>query len=180
MTQRGGATRASPRGRPSVARELRFNRVKGVLTFRGQRYLLMRPDTVRAFCAEMRRATPRAAEAMFKGGFRGGRASASRWLREFGLEPAAMVRRMCAMGAELGWGALRPVVVSGNRVVIEVEESAFAEPGAGRATCDLIRGVVGGIAAELFREEDVRARETRCASAGARRCRFEARRGVGR
>jgi uncharacterized protein len=144
----------------------------GRLTYRGHRYVLIRPETLAALrraVADM--AGERAAEAFASAGrVGGGRAS--------GLldgDRTSRVQQLLDMGTAIGWGRFTLESLTSSRLVVTVHGSPFAEA-QGRATrpvCDLIRGVLESLTASLF-DNPLTVRETACTATGAEACRFEA------
>ena len=152
----------------------------GWLTFKDVRYMLIRPDTVVDFqrAVEEMVGPERCAEAMMAGGYTGGSRSSKRYKEVFGYTDEEIVAFMCQMGGEIGWGkfSLIELDVAGERLVIEVEDSPFAEA-YGRdqpssfPVCHMIRGVLAGMAVGIF-GADVVSDETLCAAKGDPVCRF--------
>jgi predicted hydrocarbon binding protein len=78
------------------------------------------------------------------------------------------------MGVALGWGRFALERLTGDRLVVTVERSPFAEAYGPSATpvCHLTRGVLESLAAVILGGSP-RVVETACASMGDARCRFE-------
>ncbi len=163
----------------SVLSELTYSAERGALEFKGVRYLLIRPETLRSLhqAAEGELGTPKAADLLFAGGFTGGKLSGQRYKQTLGLTNAEAIEFMCRMGGEIGWGRFRLVELdeTKSRLVVEVDHSPFAEgydePTQG-GVCHLTRGVLSGLAAGLFGVE-VRSDEMQCLANGDPLCRFE-------
>jgi predicted hydrocarbon binding protein len=163
----------------SVLSELSYSPDRGALEFKGVRYLLIRPETLRSLqeAAEGELGAPKAADLLFAGGFTGGKLSGQRYKQTLGLTTAEAVEFMCRMGGEIGWGQFRLVELdeAKSRLVAEVEHSPFAE-GYDEPTqagvCHLTRGVLSGLAAGLF-EVEVKSNEVQCLAKGDPLCRFE-------
>jgi predicted hydrocarbon binding protein len=143
----------------------------GRLFLGGSRYLLIRPETLVALQRAVETAVgPRGVEIMATGGRAGGaRATAT-------LPGAAedRVRRLCAMGGEIGWGEFALERLGPRELVVTVRHSPFAETW-GRAeapVCHLTRGVLEALAAAVL-EAPLPVVETECAAAGAALCRFQ-------
>ncbi len=161
----------------SILAELVWEPERGALTFKGVRYLLIRPETLiglqKAMEAEV--GPGRTAEVLYQGGFTGGRLSGEKYRDTFGLDERGAVEYMCRMGGEIGWGALRLVDLdlAAGRMVVEAEASPFAEAygEARQGVCHLLRGVFGGLGEALF-GRPVEAVEETCRAAGADRCRI--------
>ncbi|MFQ5921573.1 MAG: V4R domain-containing protein [Anaerolineales bacterium] len=163
----------------SVLSELSYSPERGALEFKGVRYLLIRPETLRSVhqAAEGELGAPKAADLFFAGGFTGGKLSGERYKQSLGLTDAEAVEFMCRMGGEIGWGRFRLVELdeTKSRLVVEVKHSPFAggyyEP-TQTGVCHLTRGVLSGLAAGLFGVE-VRSNELQCLAKGDQLCRFE-------
>lgn len=144
----------------------------GRLSYRGGRYLLIRPETLAALQRAVEAAAgDRAAECFAAGGRAGGGRAASQ------LEgaPAERVTRLLAMGSAIGWGEFHLESLEPSRLVVTVHRSPFAEAyGSSSApVCHLTRGVLESLSASAFGAGWV-VRETACAATGASLCRFEA------
>lgn len=163
----------------AVLRDLAHDASTGHLTFKGVRYLLIRPETVVAFQKAVEAELgARAGELMARGGRTGGALSARRYREAFGLGARELVEFMVRMGREIGWGAftLDRLDLERRELVISVRHSPFAEAYGPSAVpvCHLIAGVVGGLAEGVF-GQPAQVIETACLAAGGPACRFEAR-----
>jgi uncharacterized protein len=144
----------------------------GRLTYRGHRYLLIRPETLAALrhaVADM--AGERAAELFATAGRVGG-AQARRLLEG---DRTARVQQLLDMGTAIGWGRFTLEALTASTLVVSVQGSPFAEahrPAPG-PVCDLTRGVLESLTVSLF-DTALAVRETACAATGAEACRFEA------
>lgn len=148
----------------------------GRLSYRGSRYLLVRPETLAALQKAVEALLGEGAAACLVAGGRAGGGSALRALEG----PAALaVERLLAMGGQLGWGAFALERLTGDELVVTVSDSPFASAyGPARGpVCHLTRGVLERLA-EVALGGPAAVREIACAAAGAARCRFEARRRV--
>lgn len=149
----------------------------GRLSYNAVRYLLIRPETLIDFqkAAEDELAN-RVDDMLYAGGFTGGSLSSRRYKEVFGYSDEEIVRFMCSMGGQIGWGRFEMIKLEAQtgRLVVDVHSSPFAEAygEADAGVCHFIRGVLGGLGAGIF-DADVEARETQCAAAGADRCRFQ-------
>jgi predicted hydrocarbon binding protein len=146
----------------------------GGLRLHGDRYLLIRPETLAALHKAVEAALgARAAECLAAGGRAGGvRATAA-------LEgaPEERARRLAAMGGVIGWGQFTVERLAADALVVTVRRSPFAEAygPSSRPVCHLIRGVLESLAA-LTLDRPAEVIETACAAMGGPECRFEARR----
>lgn len=159
-----------------IVQELAWDAAGGRLSFKGVRYLLIRPETLVDFQKALERTLgERAGELLFQGGFTGGSLSARKYKEHFGYSDEETVAFMCRMGGQIGWGhfALEELDASAGRLVVRVEGSPFAEAygPADHGVCHLIRGVLAGLAAAIF-DAEVAATEVACAAQGAPLCRF--------
>lgn len=145
----------------------------GRLSYRGARYLLIRPETLAALQHALEDALGSAAADSFVAGGRagGGKATAS-----FSGAERERVDALLAMGTRIGWGHFALERHAANDLSVTVTNSPFAEA-YGRAdapVCHLIRGVLEALAAAVLTGRP-RVTETACAAMGAAACRFEAR-----
>ncbi len=160
----------------SILDNLEFDEGQGIVTFKGVRYMLIRPDTVvdfqKAVEAEL---GERTAEMMMAGGYTGGSRSSQRYREVFDYSDEQIVAFMCNMGREIGWGdfEVEEFDRDGKKLVILVRNSAFAEAygSAKKGVCHMIRGVMAGMAVGIFGTE-VRSEETSCRAKGDELCRF--------
>ncbi|MFQ5828017.1 MAG: V4R domain-containing protein [Candidatus Methylomirabilia bacterium] len=163
----------------TILRDLVYDARSGCLTFKGTRYLLIRPETIVALHKAVEADLgDRAGHLLVQGGRTGGALSARRYRETFNLDTRQVVEFMVRMGREIGWGefALEHLDQEHHELVISVGRSPFAEAygPSGTSVCHLIAGVVGGLAEGVF-EGPVVVSETACVAAGGPRCRFEAR-----
>jgi predicted hydrocarbon binding protein/CheY-like chemotaxis protein len=114
---------------------------------------------------------------MFQGGFKGGYLSAKKYKEVYSLSDREILDFIIKMGSEIGWGVFNLVLFDPDteRLSIEVENSPFAEAygTASEGVCDLIRGIVSGLATAIF-NKDVASSETSCIAKGDKKCTFEA------
>jgi len=154
----------------------------GRLAFKDVRYMLIRPDTVVDFqkAVEALVGPEKCAEAMMAGGYTGGSRSSKRYKDVFDYSDEEIVAFMCRMGGNIGWGrfSLVELDAAGKRLVIEVQDSPFAEAyvrdaplAAPLPVCHMIRGVLAGMAAGMF-GGDVASEETMCVARGDPVCCF--------
>ena len=175
---------------------LKFDARAGSLSFKGVRYMLIRPETVAALQIEMEKLNPRAcAAALYEAGRTGGYLSSKKYREVFNYTPAQTARFMAKMGSQIGWGrfVIKKLDVKCGILIAEVINSPFAvaykamqsqqprirnpksairNPQSG--VCHVIRGIFGGMAQALF-EKPVKVVETKCLAKGDRLCRFETR-----
>jgi predicted hydrocarbon binding protein len=144
----------------------------GVLSFRGGRYLLVRPETLAAL--------HRAAESALGEGAAeclaaGGRAGGGRAVRTFVGSTRERIEGLLAMGGAIGWGVFALETLTAASLVVTVRRSPFAEAygPSTRPVCHLTRGVLESLAAAVLGAPWT-VRETACEAAGATQCRFEA------
>lgn len=149
-----------------VVRELKDE--GGRLTWRGIRYMLVRPETM----VGVQRAAKND-EAAAAGGFEGGKRTSARLAET--MKGRMVLDAMADMGADLGWGTFKVDRFDTSGFDVHVDASAFAEAfgKADAPVCHFIRGVLAGIGTTLMGAAT--ARETECVSAGGKTCRFEVR-----
>lgn len=118
-------------GENSVLDGLQYEASGGRLSYKGVRYLLIRPETLVAFqlAVEAEVGPEKCAELMQAGGFTGGALSARRYRDVFGYSDRETAEFMCRMGSEIGWGhfTLVRLDVAGREMIVEVVGSPFAE-----------------------------------------------------
>ncbi len=146
----------------------------GGLSYRGSRYLLVRPETLVALQKAVEAALGERGAASLVAGGRAGGGSA---LRALEGSPEQVVARLLRMGGEIGWGEFALERLAPGELVVTVENSpvAAAYGAAPGPVCHLTRGVLERLA-ELALAGPAVVTETACAATGAPRCRFEARR----
>ncbi len=115
----------------SVLDGLEYEASSGRLSYKGVRYLLIRPETLVAFqlAVEAQVGPEKCAELMQAGGFTGGALSARRYREVFGYSDRETAEFMCRMGSEIGWGhfTLVRLDVAGREMIVEVLDSPFAQ-----------------------------------------------------
>jgi predicted hydrocarbon binding protein len=161
------------RSRPAPRAPRLKNNGAGALSLGGVRYLLIRPATLAALQKSVERQLGRrAAECLAAGGRDGGARAISR-LAGTGRQRA---RRLTEMGGAIGWGSFRLERFAADGMVVTVRHSPFAEAygPSGAPVCHLTRGVLESLA-NLTLGGRAQVVESRCESAGADHCRFEAR-----
>lgn len=160
----------------SILDNLEYDEGSGTISFKGVRYMLIRPDTVVDFQKAVQEALgDGVAKSMMAGGYTGGSRSSKRYKEVFGHSDEEIVSFMCNMGREIGWGdfEIERFDKDGRELVVVVRNSAFAEAygSAGEGVCHMIRGVMAGMAAGIF-GTDVSSEETHCCAKGDDLCRF--------
>jgi predicted hydrocarbon binding protein len=160
----------------SILDNLDYDEASGTISFKGVRYMLIRPDTVVDFQKAVEKALgDEVADSMMAGGYTGGSRSSKRYKEVFGHGDDEIVSFMCNMGREIGWGDFEVETLDkdGRELVVVVRNSAFAEAygSAGEGVCHMIRGVMAGMAAGIF-GTDVTSEETHCRAKGDDLCRF--------
>lgn len=145
----------------------------GGLSYRGSRYLLIRPETLAALQHAIEATLGAAAAECLAAGGRAGGGKATASLDGAGRQ---RVEALVAMGSRIGWGRFALERYADDELVVTVTSSPFAEA-YGKATapvCHLTRGVLEALASAVLAGRR-RVTETECAAMGAAACRFEAR-----
>jgi predicted hydrocarbon binding protein len=145
----------------------------GRLSYRGARYLLIRPETLAALQQALESALGTGAAECFVAGGRAGGGKAAASFAGAGRERA---EALVAMGTRIGWGKFTLERFAPGELVVTVTGSPFAEA-YGRAAgpvCHLTRGVLEALASAVLTGRP-RVTETACVATGAPACRFEAR-----
>lgn len=159
-----------------ILEALEFDEEKGALSFKGVRYLLIRPETLVEFQKGLEeRLGEEAQEILYRGGFSGGHLSTKKYREAFGYKDEEIVRLMMTMGGQIGWGnfTLEEFSLEAKRLIVTVTGSPFAVAyGKSKGpVCHMIRGVMAGMGYALF-GEDVAAVELHCLAKGDELCRF--------
>ena len=160
----------------SILKELVYDPSSGSLTYKGVRYLLIRPETITGFQKAIRSESGTGTEdKLYLGGYTGGRLSAKKYKEIHGFSDAEILAFMMNMGAEIGWGHFTLDLYDTEEKVLRVtvRNSPFAESygTSPDGVCHLIRGVLGGTASVLF-GRDCGASEIRCLARGDENCVF--------
>jgi predicted hydrocarbon binding protein len=161
----------------SILDELVYYQVTGSLTYRGMRYILMRPETIIGFQKAIEEHNPVAAkDAFFKGGYRGGYLTAKKLKQNDNFSNTEVIDFMMKMGRQIGWGHFKLDEYDPKTKFfrITVEKSAFAEAYgvSTEGVCHLTRGVLSGLGTILFSKNCV-ALEHKCLAKGDGYCVFE-------
>jgi len=145
----------------------------GRLSYRGARYLLIRPETLAAVYHALEAALGGGAAECFVAGGRAGGGKATASFTGAGRE---RVEALLAMGTRIGWGRFALEHYAPGALVVTVTGSPFAEAhgSAREPVCHLTRGVLEALAASVLSGR-ARVTEAACAAMGAPACRFEAR-----
>ena len=160
----------------SIIEALGFDKTSGSLTYKGVRYLLMRPETIMSFQKGVEGDLgSKAGEHLYRGGFTGGRLSFSKYKTDLGLSDEQAIEFMLKMGAEIGWGRLSLIHYDPDAQALKIAAygSPFAESygKSSQGVCHFLRGVIAGMGSSLF-NRNCRAIETECAAMGDDRCLF--------
>jgi predicted hydrocarbon binding protein len=140
------------------------------------RYLRLRADTLMGmFRLLPEPARSQALAALARSTAEAGGDSARRYAEAGASDPAALLSRIEATAAELGWGEWHFGARSVNRLALEVSDSPFAAAygKADTEVCAPITGMLQAVAS-LALGAPCEAREAECRARGAERCRFEA------
>jgi hypothetical protein len=155
---------------------LKYAPSKGAITFKGVRYMIVRPETLMAMQKAAEKALGRNAdEISYSAGFTGGYLSSKKYRAVFGLKPAEVARFMARMGGQIGWGkfTIERLNMAKRTLEATVRGSAFAEAygRSQRPVCHVIRGIFGGLCEAVF-DTKVKVAEDKCIAKGDRCCRF--------
>ncbi|MFQ5884064.1 MAG: V4R domain-containing protein [Thermoplasmata archaeon] len=158
----------------NITENLRFDPEKGEISFKGVRYLLIRPETVMHIQRDVEEELGEdASRVIARGGFEGGSLSTKAYKEKFGLSNEEIVEYMCNMGSSIGWGRFRLIELSKKHLIVEVSNSPFAEVygSSEDGICHMIGGVLAGLGMTVF-ESDIESIEEKCVSKGDDICRF--------
>jgi predicted hydrocarbon binding protein len=144
----------------------------GRLSYRGARYLLIRPETLAALQHALEAALGASAGECLAAGGRAGGGRATAGFTGAGRE---RVEALLAMGSKIGWGRFALERFEPGELVVTVTDSPFADAyGESRApVCHLTRGVLEALGSAVLTGRP-RVTETACTAMGAPACRFEA------
>ncbi len=156
--------------------ELIYDPSSGSLTYKGVRYLLIRPETVSGFQKAINESYGKEADnSLFEGGFTGGSLSAKKYKELNNLSDRGIIEFMMNMGNQIGWGyfSLERYDPKTKRLQISVANSPFAQAygKSSHGVCHLTRGVLTGMAAFLF-DTDCNSTEIECRAKGDTKCLF--------
>jgi predicted hydrocarbon binding protein len=159
-----------------ILEALEFDGERGAISFKGVRYLLIRPETFVEFQKGLEeRLGEEAQEILYRGGFTGGHLSTKKYKEIFEYGDDEIAQFMMAMGGQIGWGnfKLEEFNLEAKRLIVTVTGSPFAVAyGKSKGpVCHMIRGVMAGMGYALF-GEDVASVETHCLAKGNDLCRF--------
>jgi predicted hydrocarbon binding protein len=140
------------------------------------RYLRLRADTLMGMFRHL--PAPARAEALAafaRSTAEAGGDSARRYAAAGAGDAAALLAKIEATAAELGWGRWAFGKRSASRLALEVRDSPFAAGygASDTAVCAPIAGMLQSVAGMVL-GAPCEARETACRARGAARCRFEA------
>jgi predicted hydrocarbon binding protein len=160
----------------SIIDQLEYDPSSGALTYKGVRYILIRPETIAGFQHALEKISLKdTRQAFFMGGFDGGLLSATKYKEMYDFSDAQIIEFMMQMGTEIGWGKFRLNHYRPDEKLLQVtvEKSAFSEiyGKSSDGVCDLIRGVLSGMASALF-SKDCEATEISCLARGDKNCVF--------
>lgn len=160
----------------SILDQLAYDESSGTLTYRGVRYMLIRPETIAGVQQAMQKISPKETrQAFMKGGFAGGYLSAKKFKEIYEFSDIQIIEFMMKMGTEIGWGKFQLNEYNPDDEVLQVtvEESPFPGPcgPSSEGVCHLIRGVISGLASVLFSTHR-EATEINCVAMGDNKCVF--------
>ncbi|MBI4244764.1 MAG: XylR N-terminal domain-containing protein [Planctomycetes bacterium] len=161
----------------SILSGIEYDPSNGALIFNNTRYLLIRPETIIGFQKNLEVALgkDKTAEVLYKGGFEGGSRTANKFMNEQKLSAEQILKFMCDMGTQIGWGAFKVGNFSDvlSKFELTVKSSVYAQA-YGQSTapvCHFISGVFGGVSSIICHEKP-KVKEIQCSSSGAQLCRF--------
>ncbi|MCK5552773.1 MAG: XylR N-terminal domain-containing protein [Deltaproteobacteria bacterium] len=162
--------------RNPILEALEYDEERGAISFKGVRYLLIRPETLVEFQRALEeRLGEEAQEILCRGGFAGGHLSTEKYRETFEYGDDEIVQFMMYMGGQIGWGKFKLEEFNplAKRLIVKVIFSPFAAAYGKSAgpVCHFTRGVMAGMGQALF-GEDVTADESHCLAKGDDFCRF--------
>jgi len=156
-----------------ILEELKFNQSGGELSFKGVRYMLIRPETLIEFQKRVEELLgDKGKDLLYQGGFKGGSLSAAKYRDVFHFSDEEIIDFMLKMGGEIGWGhfSLVEMDLRKKKMVIDVINSLAYGKSDG-PVCHFTRGALGGKGEVVFRQP-VTALEVQCQAKGDTNCRF--------
>jgi uncharacterized protein len=159
-----------------ITDNLEYSSDKGLISFKGVRYLILRPETIMTMYKNLRSKYGNDVDIyFFQGGFEGGRLSSEKYRDHFGLNEMELIDFVLETGGEIGWGKFD--LVKYDKVYkfldVKVSNSAFVTKDniTEFPVCHFIRGVLSGMASVLFSSEII-SNENNCAAKGDNYCLF--------
>ena len=134
-----------------LVEEISYDKKSGGWYYKDIRYLFIRPETIVGIQKKVNEICGEAKEALFSGGYTGGKLSAEKFTKELGLSEEEILAFMCYMGTQLGWGRMEWELHE-EKFVIRVHNSPFAEAygKSDEGVCHLIEGVFAGVGEIIF------------------------------
>jgi predicted hydrocarbon binding protein len=159
-----------------ILEALEFEEESGAISFKGVRYLLIRPETLVEFQKALEESLgDEAQQLLYRGGFAGGHLSTEKYRETFGYGDDEIVQFMKNMGGKIGWGKFQVEEFNplAKRLIVTVISSPFAVAYGKSAgpVCHFTRGVMAGMGQAPF-GEDVTADESHCLAKEDDLCRF--------
>jgi predicted hydrocarbon binding protein len=156
--------------------ELVYDQSSGALSYKGVRYLLIRPETLAGFQKALVANCGKEVDGnLFEGGYTGGSLSAQKYKALHSFSDTEIIEFMMNMGNQIGWGHFSLVRYdpTEKHLCVAVKHSPFAQAygQSSQGVCHLIRGVLAGMASVLF-GGDCSAEEVECRAKGDASCRF--------
>ncbi len=155
---------------------LEFNQEIGELSFKGVRYMLIRPETIIGF---QKRAEElfgeKSNDLFYQSGLEAGKLSTVKYRDVFHLSNEESINFMAKMGREIGWGrfALLELDLPRKKMIFDVFNSPYAGAygKSEKPVCHFTRGVLAGKAEVIF-DHLVKSVEVQCQAKGDENCRF--------
>ncbi|MBU1626204.1 hypothetical protein KKB18_02450 [bacterium] len=160
----------------NIIHNLEYSEDKGLLTFKGIRYLILRPETIMGMYERLREKYGSDVDLhFFQGGFEGGRLSSEKYRDNFGLNEKDLIDFMLKTGGEIGWGKFELAHFDKKKRILDIRVSNSAFVTKDKRTefpvCHFTLGVMSGMASVLFGSE-VSSEEVECVSKGDKSCYF--------
>ena len=156
----------------NLARKGLISFKNGRITVTGLRVFLVDVDSLQGLSDRLKEkfGEETGAKAVYDAG-RGAGSRATRAHRRFSKKSGEeQARYMAKMASGAGWGRIRVLDASPDGEIV-VDDSPFRRRGAGRPSCDFLRGFLAGAASYIYRRR-IDCVETECVSAGSKKCRF--------
>ena len=162
----------------SILEALDYDGAKGALSYKGIRYMLIRPETIMDLHKSLEeRLGTDSRDILYHCGFVGGSLSAEKYREQFGDNDQEMVAFIVKTGCEIGWGSFKLELFDREKQLLKIrlDNSAFAQAygPSTHSVCHIVAGIFAGMGRVIF-QRDMIAEEKSCVAAGDPYCQFVA------
>jgi uncharacterized protein len=161
----------------NIIDKLEYSEEEGLLTFKGIRYLILRPETIMGLYKTLKDKYGKDVDShFFQGGFEAGRLTSQKYKENFGLDNMGLIDFMIKTGGQIGWGKFELVRFELNEKILEIKLTNCAFISKDKflefPVCHFVLGVMSGMASILFSSE-VSGEEIKCMAKGDECCFFK-------